>query len=131
MKAEVVNSSIWASRPFNMQWVHMEDYTLQEQYSLVRNARVIAGIHGAGLAWLAFTHPSQTVAVLEIQGKLWKRRPTTFEGLSRDSGVPYMRLDQEDGPSCVGVFFMWSGCLIGNASEIADAIATVLKPPLK
>ena len=69
--------------------VQLSNHTLLEQISLFKNAKLIVGTHGAGLANLAWCDSSIT-KVIEIK---LDSHPKCFEWLAKVSGMDYFKIE--------------------------------------
>ena len=111
--------------PFDVQFVHLENYTAIEQYGLIRRTSILVGVHGAGLAWVGLKGVQQDLSVLEIMGASWQRGngwvPPHYGWVSSVANARHQHLVQDDTP-CAGQPYVYQGCIVGNASEIVDNI---------
>ncbi|SMH34446.1 MULTISPECIES: DUF563 domain-containing protein [Cyanophyceae] len=75
-------------KPIGFQIYRLSKLTFSEQVSLFSNAKMIVGVHGAGLANLVFS-PSQTV-VYELFSTCYQ--PSMYERLSELVGLDYRKI---------------------------------------
>jgi len=80
-------------KPIGFQLYRLSELSFSEQVSLFSNAKMVVGVHGAGLANLVFS-PGQTV-VYEIF--LVHYQPTMYERLSELMGLDYRKIVCQKG----------------------------------
>ncbi|WP_342075976.1 glycosyltransferase family 61 protein [Yoonia sp. SS1-5] len=68
--------------------VAMEDHSVADQIRLIRNAQIVLGPHGAGMAHLAFAGPDTTFIELTTR-QFVKRGANNFAPIAELNAVPY------------------------------------------
>jgi capsular polysaccharide biosynthesis protein len=83
--------------------VFLEEHSILEQYALFRNAEVVVGQHGAGLANIFFADTSYTKGLVEISpytqnfrdGKYTHALPDCFKYITKFVNISYTRIFQK------------------------------------
>ena len=127
---ELRNHSAFGARGiggFRVDFAHMEDKSTSEQLALIRQTRILVGVHGQGLSWTTFL-PTATgaCACIEITGS-WKP-PGDYRRWSKANGVSYSRLRQKDAPTCRNEKrFRICGNVTVDPSAVASHIKAVIE----
>lgn len=111
-------------RETELVWTRMEELPLTEQLHLVAGARLLAGVHGGGLAWSAFL--PERAALLEVYPDVMLRKRVhalyDYYRIAVMRGIAHFTLVQPTTPACAAQVFTFCGNVSVNATELSHVV---------